>query len=95
MMKKLYYVRTNAYDEVVSVDDENYCRVFSETEDFPYLVDLDDGERKEKALEFLRKIEDDSSWEEYGIIENLSEWLDLDGNSGDASEIIAEIESEL
>ena len=95
MKKQLYYVRTNAYDEVVSIDEENYCRVLSQMEEFPNLVNLDDSERKEKALEFLKKIEDDSSWEEYGVVEDLDKWLDLNGDLGDASEIIAEIESEL
>jgi len=49
---------------VVSVDNENNCRYLAETEEFPYMVDMDREEQKAVATEFLNAIEDDSSWED-------------------------------
>ena len=81
-MKKLYYVRTNAYDMVVSVDEDNDVRYITETNEFP---------RSDENIEkFVAGIEDDSSWEDdidYSDIEKMVE-------SGD-TEIIFEMEKEL
>lgn len=92
MMKKLYFVKTNGYNMLVSVDQGNNCRYLMETDKFPY---LEQDEEQVQALKFLNKMEDDSGWEDAGIIEDLDDWLNLDGHLGDRSEIIAEIEKEL
>lgn len=95
MMKKIYFVVTSGYNMLVSVDKENNCRYLTETEEFPYINDLGKDEQQEKVLEFLNSVKDDSSWENAGEIDNLEEWLNLDGHLGDTSEIIAEVEKEL
>ena len=81
-MKKIYYERTNDYDMVVSVDEDNDVRYITETNEFP---------RSDENIEkFVAGIEDDSSWEDdidYSDIEKMVE-------SGDA-EIIFEMEKEL
>lgn len=87
MTKKLYYVKTNAYDMLVSYDDEKCVRYLTETNDFP--------ESNDDIYEFLENVEDDSSWEYEENVEDLENWLNLDGHLGDASEILAEIEKEL
>lgn len=95
MVKNLYFVVTNGYNMLVSIDKENNCRYLTETEEFPYIVGLEKDEQKEKALEFLELVEDDSSWEDVGEIEDLEEWLNIDGHLGTPSEILAETEKEL
>ena len=85
-MKKLYFVETNDYNMVVSVDNEN-CRYLTESEEFPYVVNDTFEEKKRKALEFLNSVEDDSSWEEDCTYEQIFEEFPV--------EIIAEIEKEL
>lgn len=95
MTKRLYFVKTNGYNMLVSMDKENNCRYLTETEEFPYIIGLEKDEQQEKVLEFLNIVEDDSSWEDAGKIENLEEWLNLDGHLGDPSEIVAEIEKDL
>lgn len=92
--KRIYFVMTNGYNMLVSVDEDKKVRYLIETEEFPYLLDLDSEEKKERAKEFLEAIEGDSSWEDAGKIESLEEWMNLDGHLGDPSEIIAEIEKE-
>lgn len=84
MMKKLYYVVTNSYDMVVSVDSENNCRYLTQTEDFPA------NHGCEEAKEFLESIEDDNTWEDdctydeiFGDIDKFNE------------EILAEVEKKL
>ena len=87
MMKKLYYVRTNGYDMLVSQDDDNDVRYLTENK---YFLSNDDD-----ILAFLRSVEDDTSWELEENVEDLEEWLNIDGHLGDASVILAEIEKEL
>ena len=84
-MKKVYYVVTNGYDMVVSCDQEGACRYMTENEYFPVLPD-DPSEKQRQALDFLRTIEDDSSWED-----------DCEYNQifVDDVEVLAEIESEI
>ena len=94
-MKNLYYVRTNGYDMVVSANEDKEVRYLTETGDFPVMNGLDDEDQVVNAKEFLESIEDDSTWESAGIVEDLDEWLNLDGHLGDASEIIVNIEKEL
>lgn len=84
MMKKLYYVVTNGYDMVVSVDSENNCRYLTQTEDFPTNPSC------EEAKQFLESIEDDNTWEDdctydeiFGDIDKFNE------------EILAEVEKKL
>lgn len=86
-MKKLYYVRTNGYDMLVSYDEDKCIRYLTETNDFP--------RNDDKISEFLGSVEDDSSWEYEENVEDLESWLNLDGHLGDASEILAETEKEL
>lgn len=77
-MKKLYFVRTNGYDMLVS-DNGEIRRVLTDNSD----VLLCDVENPEEYLENV--VEDDSSWEEYS--ETVEE-LTTD------AEILAEIEKE-
>ena len=45
-MKKLYFVETNGYNMLVSVDEDNNCRYLTETDEFPYTVNNDaEGEK--------------------------------------------------
>lgn len=90
MMKKLYYVRTNGYDMLVSQDNDNNIRYLTENKYFPS-NDSNDND----ILAFLRSVEDDTSWELEENVEDLEEWLNIDGHLGDASVILAEIEKEL
>ena len=89
MMKKLYFVATNGYNMLVSVDEDNDCRYLTETEEFPYITNDEPEEKKRKALEFLESVEDDSSWEDDCSYEQIFEEFP------DDIEIIAEIEKEL
>lgn len=97
MTKRLLYVRTNGYDMLVSVDEENNVRFLTETEEFPYIVTLydDDGTREDIAREFLESVEDDSGWEMAEDVEDLDKWLGIDWNAAEHSVIIAEIEKDL
>ena len=78
-MKKLYFVRTNCYDMLVSDNGESR-RVLTDNNDV-LLCDV------ENPAEYLKNVvEDDSSWEEYTeTVEELT---------ADA-EILAEIEKDL
>lgn len=81
MKKKLYFVTTNAYDMLVS-DDGEIRRV---------LIDNSWGNlhmQRERANEFLREVEDDSSWQEF--VETVDELTD-----GAEIRIIAEIETDI
>lgn len=62
-MKELYFVYTNGYNMVISVDEQKNCRYLTETEDFPYLLNLSKEEQISAAKEFLNSIEDNSSWQ--------------------------------
>lgn len=64
MNKNLYFIRTNGYDMIVSVDGEKNCRYLTETNDFPYITGMDKEEQKKIARKFLATVEDDSSWNE-------------------------------
>ena len=77
-MMNLYFVRTNAYDCVVS-DNGDARRVFFNV---PYIHGDD---QESEAVRFLESVEDDSCWEAYE--ESFDELL------GDG-EIIASIHSE-
>lgn len=84
-MKKLYYVRTNGYDMVVSVDNYGDCRYMTENQYFPSLSEEPEV-MHEQILDFLQSIEDDSSW---------SDDCDYDQIFVDEVDILDEIESEI
>lgn len=84
-MKKLFYVRTNGYDMVVSVDNQGDCRYMTENQYFPSLSE-DPDVMHEQILDFLESIEDDSSW---------SDDCDYDQIFVNEVDILAEIESEI
>ena len=86
-MKKLYFVETNGYNMIVSVDKDNDCRYLTETDEFPYMVNDTSEGKERKALDFLESVEDDSSWENDCNYEQIFEEFPVD--------IIAEIEKEL
>lgn len=86
-MKKLFFVKTNGYNMIVSVDENNECRYLTETNDFPVLHA--DEDNKGAALEFLKIVDDDSSWEDDCTYSQIFEEF------SDTTEIIAELESEL
>ena len=87
IMKKLYFVETNGYNMLVSVDKDKNCRYLTETDEFPYIVNNDVKGKEQKALEFLESIEDDSSWDDDCSYEQIFEEFPVD--------VIAEIEKEL
>lgn len=58
MLKSIFYLKTNGYDMIVSIDEENNARYLTETNDFPV------APTKEQAKAFLESVEDDSSWED-------------------------------
>lgn len=84
-MKKLYFVSTNGYDMVVSVDKDNYCKYHTEDLSYPYLVGLEMEERSKVALEFLKSIDSDYGWEDNCSLDEL-----LKNN-----EVLAEIECDI
>ena len=84
-MKKIYYVRTNGYDMVVSVDNCGGCRYMTENQYFPLLSEEPEV-MHEQILDFLQSIEDNSSW---------SDDCDYDQIFVDEVDILAEIESEI
>lgn len=46
MKKRLTYGETNAYDIIISIDEEGRCRYVTEKEWFPNLADCDDDDEK-------------------------------------------------
>lgn len=87
MIKKLYYIRTNGYDMLVSYDENNFVRFLAENKYFP---SDDDG-----IFAFLESVEDDTSWEYEEDVEDLEEWLGIDYNNPETPRILFEIEKEL
>lgn len=78
-MKKLYFVKTNGYNMLVSVSGHD-ARYLTETAEFPT------NPTPEQALNFLKSVEDDSSWES----DCKPEQIFVQG-----VEVIAECESEI
>lgn len=87
MMKKLYFVRTNGYDMLVSHDEDNDVRYLTENKYFP--SDDDD------ILSFLESIEDDTSWEYEEGVDNIEEWLGIDYNNPETPRILFDMEKDL
>lgn len=80
MRRKFYFVKTNAYDMIVS-DDGDIRRVLTDSNSINLYS------QRERAEDFLREIEDDSSWAEYEeTVEELT--------NGEETEILAEYETE-
>ena len=63
MKKRLLYCYTNAYDMLVSIDEEDNCRYLINNGDFP----------STEVIDFLQSVEDDSSWEDDCSKEELLE----------------------
>lgn len=80
-MKKLYYVRTNGYDMLLTYDPEEKIVRFLNT------IDVTD------YLGNLELVEDDSSWETAEDVENFEEWLEI-GNGPETPEILDSIDFE-
>lgn len=81
MKKKLYFVTTNAYDMLVS-DDGETRRVLIDNSWANLRM------QRERVDEFLREVEDDSSWQEFA--ETVDELTD-----GAEIRILAEIETDI
>lgn len=80
-MKKLYYIRTNAYDMLVTYDNESKIARFTTDIDVtPYIGHLE-------------TVEDDSSWEIAENVNDLEEWLGF-GIGHDEPEILESIDFE-
>lgn len=80
-MKKIYFIRTNGYDMLVS-DDGETRRVLTDNDDV-LLCDVEDP-----TTYLLNDVEDDSSWEVFeNPIEEFTEAFD--------NEVLAEIEKEI
>ncbi len=81
MKKKLYFVTTNAYDMLIS-DDGKARRV---------LIDNSWANlhmQSERANEFLREVEDDSTWQEFAeTVDELTNGAEI--------RILAEIETDI
>lgn len=81
-MKKLYYVRTNGYDMLVTYDEENQIvRYANEIDVTPLLGHLD-------------QVEDDSSWEIAEGVEDLEAWLGIGRGDAEEPEILDSIDFE-
>lgn len=77
------YIKTNAYDMLVSYDaEEKLVRYTAEMDVQPLLHHLDE-------------IEDDSSWELVEDVDDVEEWLGIDYANSEAPKIVEEISKEL
>lgn len=96
-MRKLYYIETNGYDMVLSLDEDGTIRMLSESIDFPALFPgMCQKEKQRKAIDFLKEIEDDSSWEEIKLHgENIHEMVEHWYGKDDPAQVIAGVEKEL
>lgn len=81
MKKKLYFVTTNAYDMLVS-DDGEIRRVLIDNSWANLRM------QSERANEFLREVEDDSTWQEFAeTVDELTNGAEI--------RILAEIETDI
>lgn len=81
-MKKLYYVRTNGYDMLVTYDqEEKIARYANDIDITPCLGHLD-------------QVEDDSSWDVAEDVEDLEEWLGISKGNPEGPEILEIIDFE-
>lgn len=81
MKKKLYFVTTNAYDMLVS-DDGETRRVLIDNSWANLRM------QRERVDEFLREVEDDSTWQEFAeTVDELTNGAEI--------RILAEIETDI
>lgn len=81
MKKKLYFVTTNAYDMLVSYDGETRRVLIDNSWANLHM-------QSERANEFLREVEDDSSWQEFAeTVDELTNGAEI--------RILAEIETDI
>ena len=81
MKKKLYFVTTNAYDMLVSDDGETRRVLIDNSWANLHM-------QSERANEFLREVEDDSSWQEFAeTVDELTNGAEI--------RILAEIETDI
>ena len=81
MKKKLFFVTTNAYDMLIS-DDGEIRRVLTDN------TACNLYKQRGRANEFLREVEDDSSWQEFAeTVDELTDWAGI--------RILAEIETDI
>ena len=76
---KLYYIRTTGYD-MIAVRHEDYATFYVEDldhEPFPDMCKIEPEDREKVAIEFLKGVEDDSSFEIH-TIEELEEIMKYD-----------------
>lgn len=98
-MKKLYYIRTNANDEVFYIDG-NHIRVlddyYFENQEHPFDNDDEEKIKQDKALRFLQEIEDVSGWSTRFILKDDSLDFDDDYYSGyETAEIIEAVPDDI
>lgn len=96
--KKLYFIETNAYSMIVSVDSDKNCRYMWETNEceFPHIWEMPEEDREKAAKKFLRTVEDDSSWNDNLIYDELFDEEHMRSyDNPDGFVIVAEIEKEL
>lgn len=96
--KKLYFIETNAYSMIVSVDSDKNCRYMWETNEceFPHLWQMEEEKRKRAAVKFLKTVEDDSSWRDNLTYTELFDEEHMRSyDNPDGFVIVAEIEKEL
>lgn len=98
MKKRLYFVETNAFYMIVSVDRKKNCRYLIENTkcEFPHLWQIDKDERWRVAVEFLKTVEDNSSWRDNLTYDELFDEEHMwSYTNPDGAVIIAEFEKEL
>ena len=86
MLKKVYFLKTNGYNMLVSVDVDRNCKYLTETDEFPIIVNLEPEEQKEKIEKFIETVEDDTSWESDCTYDQIF---------ADSVDVMAETEKEL
>lgn len=90
MKKDIYFISTNGYDMVVTVDENRDCRYLTETLEFPRnMCNKNKLDARNDAIAFLKSIEDDSGFED-----NLT-YAEIFEHFSDDIEIIANIEADL
>lgn len=91
-MKKYYFLNTLAYECVVSVEDK-VVRCLHESNQVSFPHDAENGHTSsEAARQFLRRVEDDSSWEVLEGVTSVEEVLEPKSASEDMVEIVASID---
>lgn len=79
-MKKLFYVKTSAYDMLVTYDEDTQTVRFTSA---AFVYDY---------INNLEAVEDDSSWELVEDVEDFEKWLGIDYSDPTAPIILSEID---